>query len=138
MSEEKEQTLNVILDRNSSIAVSSDTLSNGVIRSYSFSLPLASKAKDITLNALCQMVPQQKLEEACRRITDLIMKSAEQGCSSCIVSNDTLEDLFSANDEEFDIELVECVLAHLKLCGYKVKYDELIYGDISNLMEIKW
>lgn len=105
---------------------------------YNCSIPEASRAKDVTLQALYDMVPKQKLEEACKRISDLIMQNAAQGCSSCIVGNDTIEDLFSANDEEFDIELIECIVVFLKRAGYKVKYDELIYGDISNLMEIKW
>lgn len=108
------------------------------IDTYAVDIVKADVARMNSLQSLMNQVDKAKLYVCLTRIRDLINTGIEEGCFSCIVSNDMLEDLFSTEDESFDDALIQYVVHFLKLAGYKVKYDELIYNDISNLIEISW
>lgn len=108
------------------------------LETYVIDIVKADVARMNSLQSLMNQVDKAKLCVCLTRIKDLINTGIEEGCFSCIVSNDLLEDLFSTEDESFDDALIQYVVHFLKLAGYKVKYDELIYNDISNLIEISW
>lgn len=93
---------------------------------------------DRSLNSLREQLDRNKVEQALKRVKDIIQTSASEGSFSCMISNDTLEDLFTTEEECFDDALIQYVVHFLRRFGYKVKYDELIYSDISNIIEISW
>lgn len=93
---------------------------------------------DKSLNSLREQLDHTKVEQALKRVKDIIQTSASEGSFSCMISNDVLEDLFTTEEECFDDALIQYVVHFLRRFGYKVKYDELIYSDISNIIEISW
>lgn len=102
-------------------------------------IPTKDKVHKLALSTLVEQCDLEKLSTALTRIKEGIDSSIDEGAFSCIISNDILEDLFTANNEEaFDDTLVLAVVKILRELGYKVKYMELIYSDISNLLEISW
>ena len=101
-------------------------------------IPFASYSKQASLNNLRSQLNKEKLSAFMDHIDKLIETSIQEGNFSCIVSNDMLEDYCSTEEEAFDDALIQYVVQYLRSLGYKVKYEELIYSDISNLIEINW
>lgn len=91
-----------------------------------------------SVSNLERQVDETALNTAINRINDAIQVATDEGSFSCMISNDILEDLFLSDEEAFDDTLIQCVVGKLRIAGYKVKYDELIYSDISNIIEISW
>lgn len=128
---------NIKIDGSTSSKITIDSNDNA-IDNYEVGIVKADVARLNSLQSLMSQVDKVKLHTCLTRIRDVINTSIEEGCFSCIISNDMLEDLFSTEEESFDDALIQYVVHFLKLAGYKVKYDELIYNDISNLIEISW
>ena len=101
-------------------------------------VPSAGYAKDQSLRSLRTQVDADKLQGFIEYINNQIETSTQEGNFSCIISNDALEDFCSTEEEAFDDALIQYVVQYLRSIGYKVKYEELIYSDISNLIEITW
>ena len=125
------------IDGSASSKITIDSNDNA-IDEYAVGIVKADVARLNSLQNLMSQVDKVKLHTCLTRIRDVINTGIEEGCFSCIISNDMLEDLFSTEEESFDDALIQYVVHFLQLAGYKVKYDELIYNDISNLIEISW
>lgn len=99
----------------------------------------ADTSSRISLTRLMEQCDVQELETAISRILLKIKECREEGNFTCIISNDILEEIFTERDcEAFNEYLITAVVAILRKKGYIVKYEDLMYSDISNIMEINW
>lgn len=99
-------------------------------------------AKDMveqSLDNLYKMINKEKLESATQKIDSLINEKSKEGLFQCIITNDVLEDLFlDENEQCFDDTILLYIINSLRLNGFEVKYEEIIYDNTSNLIEISW